>query len=437
MWLLTLRSPSTGPIDYELKPGINTLGRKPDNDIVIADESASRNHAELFCQEDSLVINDLDSTNGTFVNRERITGPRVLRSNDQIRIGNHNAIVTYQEENGSSSLIAAFKGTRPLTRDFLLEAIDQHSVLLFEVSNQLTKILDLKTAIQEIAKLMRLSMGAEKGEVILADQFDRLSELGFPTTIAREAIDKRSVVIIPDLTALESRPLSQTASLLKIRSVLCVPVIIESEVVALIYAYKTDPSARPFDQNDLQIAVAISNQTALTIQRANLVEQKVNFDSLTGLYNRNIFLEMAENEFQRAMRFKHLTTIMMLDIDEFKEVNDTYGHIVGDQVLRNVALCCRRQIREIDLLGRYGGDEFIFMLAETDTLEGKNIAERIRQQIAETSFETEHGPLSITVSLGVATLSEDCPDLTTLINCADDALYLAKKAGKNQVEIRK
>jgi diguanylate cyclase (GGDEF)-like protein len=442
MWLLTLRSPSTGPVDYKIKPGKNTVGRKPDNDIVIADESASRSHAEIFCREDSLVINDLNSTNGTFVNRERITGPKVLRSKDQIRIGKHIAIVTYGEDNSTATLIAALSGTRPLTRELLLEAVDQHSMLLYEVANQLTTILDLKTAIQEIAKLMQISMGAEKCEILLADQFDQLSELGFPTAIARQAIEQRSVVIIPDLAAMNGHQPSKSALLLQIRSVLCVPVIIEADVAALIYVYKTNPAARPFDQNDVQIAVAISHQTALTIQRDNLIErsrqleEKVNFDSLTGLYNRNHFIALAENEFQRSVRFKHFATIIMLDIDEFKHVNDTYGHLAGDQVLQNVATRCHRQVRKIDPLGRYGGDEFIFMLVETDALEGRNIAERIRQQIAETPFDTERGPLNITVSMGVATLTQDCPHLTALINCADDALYEAKKAGKNQVVVK-
>ncbi len=442
MWLLTLRSPTSGPVDYKIKPGNNTVGRKPDNDIVIPDESASRSHAEIFLQEDSLVINDLNSTNGTFVNRERITGPSVLRSKDQIRIGKHIATLTYREDNSPAILVAALSGTHPLTRELLLEAVDQHSMLLYEVANRLTTILDLKTALQEIAKLMQISMGAEKCDIILAEQFNQINELGFPTSIARQAIEQRSVVIIPDLAAMNDHPPSKSALLLQIRSVLCVPVIIETDVAGLIYVYKTNPSTRPFDQNDVQIAVAISYQTALTIQRSNLIErslqleEQVNIDSLTGLYNRNHFIDLAENEFLRAARFKHFATVIMLDIDEFKQVNDTYGHLAGDQVLQGVAIRCRRQVREIDLVGHLGGDEFIFLLVETDALEGRNIAERIRQQIAEIPFDTERGPVAITASLGVATLTPDCPHLTALINCADDAMYEAKKAGKNQVVVK-
>jgi diguanylate cyclase (GGDEF)-like protein len=441
MWILTIRSPSSSPVEYVIKPGKNTLGRKPDNDIVIVDESASRIHAEFFCHANLLVVDDLKSTNGTFVNRERITEPRVLRKGDQIRIGQHEVAVSYRDDKDTASLITALSVTRPITRELLLESIDQHAVLLYEVARRLTTILDLKTALQEVSQLMRTSMGAEKCEVILAENFNKLDELGFPTSIAKEAIEQRSVVIIPDLETHVGKPPSKSSLLLRIRSVLCVPVIIDNNVAALIYVYKTDPSARPFDQHDIQLAVAISNQTALTIQRANLLEQsrilehKVNFDSLTGLHSRNHFLNLAELEFHRAERFHHPLTIIMLDIDEFKSVNDNFGHIIGDQVLKSVAERCLEQLRDIDLVGRYGGDEFIILLTETDIEGGRKAADRIHQFISGVPIDTERGPMNITASMGIATLSNDDQNLTTLLDRADTAMYAAKRAGKNQVEV--
>ena len=439
MWILTIRSPSNIPVEYKIKPGKNTLGRKPDNDIVITDESASRSHAEIYCQANLLVINDLRSTNGTFVNREQIAEPRILRAGDQIRIGEYEVIVSNQDENEPSGLVTALSTTRPLTRDLLLESVDQHAILLYEIANRLTTILDLNTALQEVSNLMRTSMGAEKCEVILVDRFGQLGELGFPTTIAQQAIEQRSVVCIPKLDTEPLRTASKSMLLLRVRSVLCVPVIIEGEVAALIYVYKTDPAARPFDQHDIQLAVAISHQTALTIQRAHLLErsrvleQKVKVDSLTGLSNRDHFLNMAEREFQRSLRFHHFLTIIMLDIDEFKNVNDTYGHIAGDQVLRSVAASCMSQLRSSDLIGRYGGDEFIILLVETDAEGAQRVAERIRQSIAGAPVETEKGPLNITASMGIAPLTKECPNFTALLDRADHAMYTAKKAGKNQV----
>jgi len=206
------------------------------------------------------------------------------------------ASVTFRSDKNEAELVSALSKTRPLTRDLLLASVDQHAVLLYEVASRLNTILDLKTAIQEVAKLLLDAMGAEKCEVILSEAFDQLGELGFPTSIARQAIDQRSVVVIPDLAALSEQIPSQSALLLRIRSILCVPVIVEDIVAALIYVYKTDPAARPFDENDVQLAVAISHQTALTIQRANLLErsrileQNLNIDSLTGLGPREHFM---------------------------------------------------------------------------------------------------------------------------------------------------
>ena len=275
MWTLTLHSPSSEPHEYILKQGRTTVGRKTDNDIVISDESASRLHAEIRyrADENTLVLQDLDSTNGTFVNRERVTQPRPLRPDDEIRIGQHVLSVSYRETKPIGTPPDALSGTRPFTRDLLLESLDRHAVLLYEAAQRLNTVLDLDTALREVATLMRRSMGADKGEVILADRFDRLHELGFPTSIARQAIEQRAAVIIPDVSAQPESRVGQSALLLRIRSALCVPVMIGQEVVGLVYVYKTSPLSRPFDRRDLQIAVALSHQASLTIQRTRLLRR--------------------------------------------------------------------------------------------------------------------------------------------------------------------
>jgi diguanylate cyclase (GGDEF)-like protein len=440
MWILTIRSPNSEPREYVLKPGKTSLGRKPDNDVVIPDESASRQHAEIHCHADQVVIFDLHSTNGTFVNRERLSQPRALRPEDQIRIGEHVASIAMRGD-GTFDLVAALSGTQPLTRDLLLESVDQHAVLLYEVSSRLNTILDLEAALQEVSNLMRVAMGAQKCGVIQAERFGMLSELGFPTSIAYQAIEQRSVVVIADVPASADKPLPKSALLLGIRSVLCVPVMIGEEILALIYVYKTDPAARPFDQHDVQLAVAISHQAALTIQRARLLEKAHTLeqwaitDSLTGMYNRRQFLDLAEREFQRSRRYKHPLSAMMLDVDYFKQVNDVHGHAVGDQVLVTVAARCRSELRGIDLLGRYGGDEFAVLLMETELDNAREVAERLRRRVTETPVGTDQGMLTITISIGCAALADDRPDIASLLNYADAALYSAKKAGRNRVEV--
>jgi len=440
MLILTVRSPSNEPREYIVKPGKTTVGRKLDNDIVIADESASRLHAEIYCQADIAVIVDMGSRNGTFVNRERLTQPHALRPEDQIRIGQHVVSIAFRDDRTAADLIAALARTQPLTRELLLESVDQHAVLLYEVASRLNTILDLKTALQEVSNLMRVSMGAEKCEVVLADRFDQLAELGFPTSIAQQAIEQHSVVVTPDVSSQADQILGQSARLLGIRTMLCVPVMIGEEVAALIYVYKTDPASRPFDQHDVQLAVAISHQAALTIQRthllekAQLLEQWAITDSLTGLHNRRHFLELAELEFHRARRYQHPLSAMMLDIDHFKRVNDTYSHALGDQVIQAVAALCRENLRDIDLMGRYGGDEFVALVPEVNLDDARKAAERLRKIIADAPIDTERGPLNITISIGVVALTPDYLDFASLLNQADAALYTAKNAGRNRVE---
>jgi len=441
MWSLTIRSPFAPPADYQLKPGKNTVGRLAENDVVIADQQASRFHAEIDYDPAAatVTVRDLESANGTFVNRERLQAPRVLQLEDQVRIVQY----TLSLAPPPAALVTDnIPKTRQLTRDFVLEALDQHAVLLYEAASRLNTIIELEPALHEVSLLMKTAMGADKCEVILAEQFGELADLGFSTSFARQAIEQKSLVLIPFLPPADNTTPNQSAFLLRIRSVLCVPVLIGEEVVALIYVYKTDPTARPFDQRDAQLAVAISHQAALSIQRAHLLEkarhleQLATLDGLTGLHNRRHYFELAEREFQRAKRFSRPLAMFMLDLDHFKEVNDTYGHAVGDEVLRAAAERYRANLRDIDLLGRYGGEEFAVMLVENDTLLARHVAERLRRSLADTPITTSAGPLIITTSVGGASLTKDCPDLVTFLKWADEALYKAKHNGRNRVEVR-
>ncbi len=156
-------------------------------------------------------------------------------------------------------------------------------------------------------------------------------------------------------------------------------------------------------------------------------------DSLTGLYNRGHFFELAEHELQSARRYQHPLSAMMLDIDRFKLVNDTYGHAGGDQVLQAIAECCRQVMRKVDVLGRLGGEEFAIIMPETDLAAACQVAERLRQSIAEKTFDTEAGPVRVTVSIGVSTLDDRYSKPEALVAGADQALYVAKRNGRNRV----
>jgi hypothetical protein len=272
MWTFTLRIPENEPQSYILKSGRNTIGRKHDNDLIIEDSSASRLHAVAYYDEvqDLVTLTDVGSTNGTFVNRERISAKKYLEDEDVIRIGGATIDVSYRDPN---KVQKDYSGSHRFTRELLLEALDHHAVLMYEIAYQLNTVLDIDTALTEVSNQMRRAMGADRCEVILADNFGEIEKLGFPSSIADSAIQGHSAVVIPDLMSSKIGKASKSASLLRIKSILCVPVMSGEEVIGLIYMYKIGADSLPFSQRDLQLAVAISHQAALTIQRTRLLSR--------------------------------------------------------------------------------------------------------------------------------------------------------------------
>ena len=156
-------------------------------------------------------------------------------------------------------------------------------------------------------------------------------------------------------------------------------------------------------------------------------------DALTGAMTRRAFMERASEQLRQASERDRLCAILMIDLDLFKQTNDTHGHPVGDAVLQEVAARLGRTLRQADLLGRYGGEEFIILLPDTDDAQALVIAERLRQTVSTTPITTGASTLTQTLSLGLAILSDGTPTLATLIAKADAALYAAKRAGRNRV----
>ena len=156
-------------------------------------------------------------------------------------------------------------------------------------------------------------------------------------------------------------------------------------------------------------------------------------DALTDLHNRRHFIDMVDKEIARAMRHQRALTLCIIDVDLFKPVNDRYGHISGDNVLRKIASIVRRHVRSDDFAARIGGEEFAVLLPECDAQAGHAFAERLRQSIADVVFRPGEEPLTITVSVGVASLTTERDTCSRMMAAADAALYRAKALGRNQV----
>jgi diguanylate cyclase (GGDEF)-like protein len=270
------------------------------------------------------------------------------------------------------------------------------------------------------------------GEDLVANLVQSLDD--FP--LDAQAIRSREPVIVLD-TCQEPRwvVFPDTAW---IRSFLAVPICLHDRVLGLLRLDSDTPGT--FSAEDVQRLQPLANAAAIALENARLfgeVQRLAITDGLTGTYNRRHFFGLAENELSRASRFGHPVSAIMLDVDHFKQVNDTYGHAVGDQVLCAVTRRCSESIRDIDILGRYGGEEFAIILPATDLSGAHSVAERLRRCVADVPIPTEQGDLTITISLGVASTLQPDGDVATLLNRADAAMYAAKQAGRNRVGLLK
>ncbi len=193
----------------------------------------------------------------------------------------------------------------------------------------------------------------------------------------------------------------------------------------------------PYTDAEVRLALSLTQPAAMAVENARLfdeVQRLATLDGLTNTYNRRHFMELAHLAFETARRFGQPLTALMLDVDHFKAINDEYGHHVGDQVLRTLADRCRTALRTIDVLGRYGGEEFAILLPGTTRRNAaKILAERIRHRVAEDPVQTDAGPVRVTVSVGVAAMEAGTRNPEELFKRADAALYDAKQAGRNRV----
>ncbi len=307
--------------------------------------------------------------------------------------------------------------------------------------------------ISEILKVTRCSMitinaGDERhGQVISTFEDPMITNIRldlekYPEI--RTVLSSRKPVIVKDA---QRDPLMKSVrdliAPLRIRSILVIPIFFREEIIGTMLL-RTSRANHAFTKREIQLCVALANASSHALYNAFLyqklsqekarLEKLAVTDYLTGIYNIRYFYSRLEEEFSRAERYHLPLSCIMLDIDHFKKINDSYGHRIGDFILREFAQLVKRHSRKSDLVARYGGEEFIMLLPQT-SLKGALIeAKRIQRVVKETQFSQLQEGQRITVSFGVACLpDQNIQNADDLIHFADSALYKAKEEGRDLI----
>jgi len=326
--------------------------------------------------------------------------------------------------------------------------------ILYNIGQAMNFIDDLKGLLKVILEEAIKTIGAEKGSLMLYDV--STNELavkvvyGLPDKEIEDKINEGLIectrikvgegiagnvfltksALITNLG--NNDPRFAKADNSNVASILCVPLVVKGESIGVINI-TNKKNGNLFNQHDLDFMEALANQAAIAIDNAQLYELATK-DGLTKLYIYRHFHTLLDTELKRSSRYKHKMSLLMMDIDNFKEINDTHGHQNGDLILKEIANVITNTCRKIDMPARYGGEEFALILPETSAENARVISERIRQNIEKIKVVTKENKVIIpTISMGIAEFPSDAKTADDLIGAADKALYLAKRSGKNCV----
>ncbi|MCX7710712.1 MAG: diguanylate cyclase, partial [Clostridia bacterium] len=326
--------------------------------------------------------------------------------------------------------------------------------LMAERINDFTKSLTATLEPEEVAKRILSNIldivPSEKGLIILRDgdnfKVAAVNNQDSPLVATGDEIKARDSKLLMELME-TLKPVIRNDSVAVLYpkdillglagSVIGIPVIYNGIMSgSILLICKSEGAYKDFEYS-IEIASNFANQAGIAIENARLfaeVRKLAVRDGLTGLYSRRHFFQLAEQEFNKSRRYSSPFTIVMLDIDYFKRINDTYGHNVGDEVLKHVSQKCSDSVRKSDIVGRYGGEELIILLPETEIENAKLMAEKLRKTIEEAPITDENGnKICVTASFGVAMVTGNTASLNDAIIKADMGLYEAKRGGRNKV----
>jgi diguanylate cyclase (GGDEF)-like protein len=326
---------------------------------------------------------------------------------------------------------------------------------LAELSHRLSQTLDLNEIFAAVIRLSQAITGHDAVAIVLP------GEDGAPTvaaaggaiaeskageavavegTLAGWVIAERKYLCLPDLAerARKTPALGKRIDPSGMKSALIHPLPLRRSAQGALAFFSREPDA--FGRYMVRVSGILADLAAVSIHNALLyrdMEQRAVTDGLTGLHNHRWFQGRLSEEIERADRLKTRLSVILCDIDHFKKVNDSYGHPVGDEVLKGVASILKSSVRKVDSAARYGGEEFVLVLVGSDAKGAKELAERVRKNVGKLRFHADKKEFRVSLSLGVAVYPDDASAKDLLIELADQALYQAKETGRNRTVLAK
>ncbi|MBI3927610.1 MAG: sensor domain-containing diguanylate cyclase [Armatimonadetes bacterium] len=319
---------------------------------------------------------------------------------------------------------------------------------LLDTSKLISSNFPIQTVIRRITGKLRTLLGADECSIMILDENSR--ELAFCESSGLSEWEKENIrfklgegiagwvarnrkpALVEDVSS-DPRFVSYPRQRRKMVSMICAPLNIRRRLIGVL-SLTTRESGHVFTPDELERVVLIAAHISLAMENHRLYELSV-LDGLTNIYNRRYLEQRLGKEMAYARRFRKPLSVLLLDIDFFKRLNDTYGHQAGDHALREVSDTLSATLREYDVVARYGGEEFAVILPATPRTIGATIGERLRLAVEQHPFRYRDKVLPVTISLGVASFPEDGGSPEEVLRAADRALYRAKQAGRNQVAL--